>query len=190
MKKIMAGLSAMFVLACGMMMTGCELDDTLEDIVGPKNKWCKKTFDYSNDTTTSKLTCYFYYTEEAVTDSKLRDGIEIPAGLTVVAIASTNDANNILSGNKYVIKTLKQGEKITDDAADNVNGKLTMNSALWTAICVLNPSIPSSAKSTIPAAINKDSDVVYTELTDMSNFSWKNILAQILIDKLLEEDTE
>ena len=120
----------------------------------------------------------------------MRDGIEIPAGLTVVAVASTNDANNILSGNKYVIKTLKQGEKITDDAADNVNGKLTMNSALWTAICVLNPSIPSSAKSTIPAAINKDSDVVYTELTDMSNFSWKKILAQILIDKLLEEDTE
>ena len=32
MKKIMAVLSAMFVLACGMMMTGCELKEALEKV--------------------------------------------------------------------------------------------------------------------------------------------------------------
>ena len=30
----------------------------------------------------------------------------------------------------------------------------------------------------------------YTELTELGDFSWKKIIAQILIDKLLEEDTE
>ena len=49
MKKIMAVLSAMFVLACGMMMTGCELKEALENLVGPKDKWCEKEFTYKND---------------------------------------------------------------------------------------------------------------------------------------------
>ena len=93
MKKIMAVLSAMFVLACGMMMTGCELKEALENLVGPKDKWCEKEFTYKTDDAenpqTSTITCYMFYSDKGIVagTSGYKADFTVPAGLTLVAIA-------------------------------------------------------------------------------------------------------
>lgn len=60
-----------------------------------------------------------------------------------------------------------------------------MHSTLWTAICVLNPSLVSTASKDVPQPLKVNSG--YTELADLKNFSWKKITAQFLVDKLLSE---
>ena len=67
-----------------------------------------------------------------------------------------------------------------------------MNSKLWTLICTLGDAdIPDSASTTVPVPISSKADgEKYTQLKELGDFSWKQILAQILINKLLEEDTE
>lgn len=60
-----------------------------------------------------------------------------------------------------------------------------MHSTLWTAICVLNPSLVSNASKAVPQPLKANSG--YTELNDLTNFSWKKITAQFLVDKLLSE---
>ena len=75
------------------------------------------------------------------------------------------------------------------DGEEVEDGKFKLNSTLWTLICTLGDSeIPDTATSTPPTPIsNKSAGAEYTELTDLTGFSWKKIIAQILIDKLLEE---
>ena len=84
------------------------------------------------------------------------------------------------------------------DAKLNVNGdtdaegKFEMNETLWNLICVVgDSSIPDSASKNIPDPVaNNAKGEKYTELKELGDFKWKKIIAQILIDKLLEEDTE
>ena len=111
MKKIMAVLSAMFVLACGMMMTGCE-DDVWEE-VAPKDKWCVKKIDgykASDEATASSITCHMYYTEkEEYTGSKINGDIssKIKPGLTIVIIPDPkSDLASKLTENKYLVVNL------------------------------------------------------------------------------------
>lgn len=194
MKKIMAVLSAMFVLACGMMMTGCELKEALEELAGPKDKWCETVFSYESENgTKSDLTCHLFYSEKGVpanSNSKYKADIEIPAGLTILVVGdSTSEGLDIIAANKYVMKTLKQGASFNADGKEVEDGKFKMNSTLWTLICTLGDSeIPNTAISTPPTPISsKAAAAEYTELTELGDFSWKKILAQILIDELLEE---
>ena len=196
MKKIMAVLSAMFVLACGMMMTGCDLNEAIESFVGPKDRWCETVFEYeADDETKSDLTCYLYYTESGVTagTAGYKPEIELLPGLTIVAVAdSTNKGASIIAENKYVMKTLKLGEKFNSDGEETSEGKFKMNQLLWTAICTIGDSdIPDTASKIVPEPISsKAAGEKYTELKELGDFQWKKILAKILIDKLLEEDTE
>ena len=197
MKKILAVLSAMFVLACGMMMTGCEFKEALDELSGPKDRWCETVFSYeAKNGTKSDLTCHLFYSEKGVpanSNSKYKADIEIPAGLTILVVGdSTSEGLDIIAANKYVMKTLKQGASLNGDGEEVEDGKFKMNSTLWTLICTLGDSdIPNSASTTVPVPISTKADgEKYTELTELGDFSWKKILAQILINKLLEEDTE
>ena len=199
MKKIMAVLSAMFVLACGMMMTGCELKEALENLVGPKDKWCEKEFTYKTDDAenpqTSTITCYMFYSDKGIAagTSGYKTDFTVPAGLTLVAIAdSTNNAANVIGENKYVMKTLAKDAKLNGNGDTEAEGKFEMNETLWNLICVVgDSSIPDSASKSIPDPVaNNAKGEKYTELKELGDFKWKKIIAQILIDKLLEEDTE
>lgn len=194
MKKIMTVISTMLILACGMIMTGCDLKEALENLVGPKDKWCETVFSYESENgTKSDLTCHLFYSEKGVlanSNSKYKADIEIPAGLTILVVGdSTSEGLDIIAANKYVMKTLKHGASFNADGEEVEDGKFKMNSTLWTLICTLGDSeIPDTATSTPPTPIsNKSAGAEYTELTDLTGFSWKKIIAQILIDKLLEE---
>ena len=142
------------------------------------------------------MTCHLFYSEKGVpanSNSKYKADIEIPAGLTILVVGdSTSEGLDIIAANKYVMKTLKQGASLNGDGEEVEDGKFKMNSTLWTLICTLGDSdIPDSASTTVPVPISIKADgEKYTELKELGDFSWKQILAQILINKLLEEDTE
>lgn len=194
MKKIITTVSALLVLACGILFSGCDLKEALENLVGPKDKWCETVFSYESEGgITSDLTCYLFYSEKGVpanSNDKYKDDIEIPAGLTILVVGdSTSEGLDIIAADKYVMKTLKQGASFNADGEEVEDGKFKMNSTLWTLICTLGDSeIPDTATSTPPTPISRKADgEKYTELTEIGDFSWKKIIAQILVNKLLEE---
>ena len=171
------------------LFNSCELDD--DDFIGPKNKWCNKEFQYTNEEEeTSYVDCYFLYSDGTYSPaSTLVDNTNFDftvEGLTVVAIPRPKSPlYSKLGDNKYVVKTFRAGTKYNDDGEENPSGKFSMHSTLWTAICVLNPSLVSTASKDVPQPLKVNSG--YTELADLTNFSWKKITAQFLVDKLLSE---
>lgn len=171
------------------LFNACELDD--DDFIGPKNKWCNKEFQYTDDEgKTSFVDCYFLYSDGTYSPaSTLVDNTNFDftvEGLTVVAIPRLDSPlYSKLGSNKYFVKTFKAGKKYTDAGEEDASGKFSMHSTLWTAICVLNPSLVSTASKAVPQPLKVNSG--YTELTDLTNFSWKKITAQFLVDKLLSE---
>ena len=171
------------------LFNACELDD--DDFIGPKNKWCNKEFQYTDDEgKTSFVDCYLLYSDGTYSPaSTLVDNNNFDfkvEGLTVVAIPRLDSPlYSKLGSNKYFVKTFKAGKKYTDAGEEDASGKFSMHSTLWTAICVLNPSLVSTASKAVPQPLKVNSG--YTELTDLTNFSWKKITAQFLVDKLLSE---
>ena len=171
------------------LFNACELDD--DDFIGPKNKWCNKEFQYTDDEgKTSFVDCYFLYSDGTYSPaSTLVDNNNFDfkvEGLTVVAIPRLDSPlYSKLGSNKYFVKTFKAGKKYTDAGEEDASGKFSMHSTLWTAICVLNPSLVSTASKAVPQPLKVNSG--YTELNDLTNFSWKKITAQFLVDKLLSE---
>lgn len=171
------------------LFNACELDD--DDFIGPKNKWCNKEFQYTDDEgKTSFVDCYFLYSDGTYSPaSTLVDNNNFDfkvEGLTVVAIPRLDSPlYSKLGSNTYVVKTFRAGKKYTDEGEENASGKFSMHSTLWTAICVLNPSLVSTASKDVPQPLKVNSG--YTELADLKNFSWKKITAQFLVDKLLSE---
>ena len=171
------------------LFNSCELDD--DDFIGPKNKWCNKEFQYTDDEgKTSFVDCYFLYSDGTYSPaSTLVDNNNFDfkvEGLTVVAIPRLDSPlYSKLGSNKYFVKTFKAGKKYTDAGEEDASGKFSMHSTLWTAICVLNPSLVSNASKAVPQPLKVNSG--YTELADLKNFSWKKITAQFLVDKLLSE---
>ena len=171
------------------LFNSCELDD--DDFIGPKNKWCYKEFQYTDEEGKSSFVdCYFLYSDGTYSPSStLVDNTKFDftvEGLTVVAIPRLDSPlYSKLGSNKYFVKTFKAGKKYTDEGVETDSGKFSMHSTLWTAICVLNPSLVSNASKAVPQPLKANSG--YTELNDLTNFSWKKITAQFLVDKLLSE---
>ena len=171
------------------LFNSCELDD--DDFIGPKNKWCYKEFQYTDEEGKSSFVdCYFLYSDGTYSPSStLVDNTKFDftvEGLTVVAIPRLDSPlYSKLGSNKYFVKTFKAGKKYTDAGEEDASGKFSMHSTLWTAICVLNPSLVSTASKDVPQPLKVNSG--YTELNDLTNFSWKKITAQFLVDKLLSE---
>lgn len=170
------------------LFNSCELDD--DDFIGPKNKWCYKEFQYKDEEQISSVDCYFLYSDGTYSPaSTLVDNNNFDfkvEGLTVVAIPRLDShLYSKLGNNKYVVKTFRAGQKYNDNGEESPSGKFSMHSTLWTAICVLNPSLVSTASKDVPQPLKVNSG--YTELADLKNFSWKKITAQFLVDKLLSE---
>ena len=174
------------------LFNSCELDD--DDFIGPKNKWCYKEFQYTDEEGKSSFVdCYFLYSDGTYSPSStLVDNTKFDftvEGLTVVAIPRLDSPlYSTLGNNKYVVKTFRAGKKYNDDGEENVSGKFSMHSTLWTAICVLNPSLVSTASKAVPQPLKVNSGYTeFSDLTDLKKFSWKKITAQFLVDKLLSE---
>ena len=98
------------------LFNSCELDD--DDFIGPKNKWCYKEFQYTDEEGKSSFVdCYFLYSDGTYSPSStLVDNTKFDftvEGLTVVAIPRLDSPlYSTLGNNKYVVKTLELEKNI------------------------------------------------------------------------------
>ncbi|MDE5899256.1 MAG: hypothetical protein K2H09_08360 [Treponemataceae bacterium] len=186
MKKAVSLYSTLIVLLCawgGALLAGCETNDS--PFTGPKDKWCEKDFTYEN----TDFMCYFYYSDTGwkdgtVSNKILKEGIEIGAGLTILIVPHSEGLAGVLTKDQFAIKTFANGDKVEGEGEASSGKSFSVSETSWNLLCAANPSLRSNAESTLPAAIQKNSP--YTQIGDYSTFSWKKILAEILVDKLLE----
>lgn len=179
MKKIAKMLGALAVLACGFVFSGCE--NTLDDLVGPKDVWCNKVFEYESGEEVSKVRCYFYYATKSTTMRLGNENTTIEPGLTIAAVSVKSDGSILatLGENTFAITTLKEGVSYNSEGAEDSSGSFSIKSSLWTGICVLNPSIPGTKSSAIPEYLQDRTKFDGT-------FDWSKITKQFLAQKLLD----
>lgn len=174
--------------------TGCSDDDKneLKDILAPSNTWCTMPVTYKNSDSSSSANLYvsFYYTKTAQTgDSSttgLRNGLTLPAGLTVL-VTSKTDSSSVISGltnTAYILKTFPKDSDTAGLDASDTSYSFTGSFAKWAAIYRLKSELRESANQTtaVPAALQGSSS--YTELSwdNIKNqFSWKRLLANYLL---------
>ena len=198
MKKLTKLFLAAAVLACGLVLTGCAAANNIKEaFTAPKDTWFRRTVEYTNKAgSKTNLYVYMCYSDSGYTADDMKSGINLESGLTVVVTTvNSADASNVITGltnGKYIIKNFSDKTATElDDAVDDENetdtskkGKKSfkMSTTKWN--WMYNTVTLEKQNGTITPL--KD-DSPYTELTDLSNFSWKKIMASYLLDKLLEE---
>lgn len=197
MKKISMILSALMLLMCGLMFTGCDEEDSL---LGPLDTWCTLPLTATiegNETVVGYLA--LVYSESGLSNASnsegsLKSAISVQPGLTMVAwktydgSGDTASVLKALTSNQYVIKTFPKSETTTvndgDDSSDSVIIKASRTK--WTALYLAKGALRNSENQkkhpAAPTPIANGGS--WTELTDLSNFSWKNILKSYLINLL------
>lgn len=159
------------------------------------------------------LYCYFFYSDSIPNFKDLRTDLKVKvngqlqdyepaAGLTVVVTCKVEDDTNAyytalkssLSGKKpFFIKTFAKGtstadvESSEDDSPASTLKGIKIGYAAWSAFYLANYSEFEDSSSSLPACLNTENTDVYKQVTDLSSFSWKKMLAYAAIDKLLGE---
>lgn len=181
MKKYVKLVVAAAVLLCGMVFMGCK--NLREAFAGPQDEWFMRQVTYTRSDKEATLNVFVRYSEE---DFTTENDVPIGAGLTVVVTAYT-DANDILSdlaGDKYIMKTFSNTEPTTITATDDDSNKdsvsLTMSTTKWDIMWNLVDM--ESYGNRIPPF---DKTQHYQIVNSIENFSWKEILADYLIDSIL-----
>lgn len=202
-KKIAITVSALMVLS----LSSCALwEEIKKSVTAPTDEWLETDVSYSYKGNDLNCECYMIYTKEGYTNSKLKNDL-VPVlkeeGLTMVIIPEAESDNELLNDvfgdvmdKKYIIKTWKLGDKISwnqnaeaaDDDVESENDKgFKMSQGKWN---LLHASLKFGAgmeleeDASLPSCLKSTS--TWTPLTDLKNFSWKKLLAGILIDSLLE----
>lgn len=200
MKKTFLLFSAMAMLLCGMIFTGCNDDD--DDFFGPSNTWCEAPITKTNEAGEKTVIGYLnaIYCDEDYTSTEtksncLKNGTTLKAGITVLirlnpdATETTNLAGTVLSGlseNKYIMKTFeKDTETETGTGEQKVNIK--GSKGLWKAAYIFNDDLHDlDGQQDLPKApapvCNSSS---YSDVTEtLTDFSWKTLLKEYLISTL------
>lgn len=181
MKKYVKLVVAAAVLLCGMIFTGCK--DLRELFAAPQDEWFMRQVTYTRSDKEATLNVFVRYSEE---DFTTENDVPIGAGLTVVVTAYT-DANNILTelaDNKYIMKTFSNintntiTATVDDSNQDSVSFK--MSTTKWDIM--YNLIDMESYGNRIPPF---DKTQHYQKVDSIENFSWKEILADYLIDSIL-----
>lgn len=185
MKKFLTIMTAAVVLLCGLVLTGCSNDNN--PFLAPKQTWFRRQITYTNSSGNStNLYAYFCYSDDAFTP---RDSSEnLGAGLTVVVTSINNSDDPIittLTSHKYLLKTFSNTGNTTvggttDDGSDNETKSFRMSYTKW---CWMYNLIRMDQQEGTATPLKNDAG--FTELTDLSSFSWKKIMAEYLLDNLL-----
>ena len=181
MKKYGKLIVAAAVLLCGMIFTGCK--NLREAFAGPQDEWFMRQVTYTREGKEATLNVFLLYSEDAYTTE---NNVSIEPGLTVVVTAYT-DANDILTelaDDKYIMKTFSNTETTTITATNDDSNKdsvsLKMSTTKWDIMWNLVEM--ESYGNRIPPF---DKTEHYTKVESITNFSWKRILADYLIDSVL-----
>lgn len=200
MKKTFFLFSAMAMLLCGLIFTGCNEDD--DDFFGPSNTWCEAPITKTNEAGEKTIIGYLnaIYCDEDYTSTEtktncLKKETTLKAGITVLirlnpdATEQDNLTGTVLSGlskDKYIMKTF---EKDTETETGDGEQKVTIKGSkgLWKAAYIFNDDLhDSDAQLDLPKApapvCNNSS---YEDVTEtLKDFSWKTLLKEYLISTL------
>lgn len=202
MKKILTIIAASLALASGLLLSSCSDDD--DDLLGPKNVWCEMPVEYSNgkegeEAKSAVIYVSMYYSDTDVTGSEsgskyLKKGTTIPAGITMVVTAKSNEsgtlASEVISGlteNTYIMKNFPLNENATFEDGDSSDPKLNFkaNRGWWTALYLLKSDLRKSANQdeNPPAVLKNGSSAKSLEWESIKeSFSWKKLLANYLLN--------
>ncbi len=192
MKKFTLILSALMVLMCGFMFMGCdELEDAVNDLVGPENTWCElPVYVTANKENGDQPDLYLdvifvpedYQGREGSTN--LSTSITLQAGITVVAHASVDISSLGMSAGSYTMKTFSLNAT-ESDSEDNASYSFAGTKVKWTTIYRLKKDLRNENKQIkLPKAPTPvcNTHTGYTELTDFSKFNWRALLASYLLN--------
>lgn len=205
MKKILTIFAAALTLATGLLFSSCSGDDD-DGLLGPKNVWCEMPVEYSNgkeedEAKSATVRVYMYYSDTDITSSEsgarcLKKGTTIPAGITMVVTAKSDEGENLasevitgLTENAYIMKTFPLNETATFESDDSgsSDSKLNFkaNRGWWTALYLLKGDLRKSANQDVnpPAVLSNDSSAKSLEWESVKeSFSWKSLLANYLLN--------
>lgn len=198
MKRFVKIMSIAALFVCGMMMTGCAAANNIKEALsGPKDTWFSREITYKTGTganeKSTNLVVFMCYSENGYTSTDMRTDVTINPGLTVVVIPSSEiTSNEVVSGlitGKYLIKTFSNAvptvvETGTDDSSSETT-KLKMSSTKWDLI--YNSVTNLERVNGVIQPLHKYNTAAWTELPKPSEFSWKKIMANYLLDRLLED---
>lgn len=182
MKKYGKLIVAAAVLLCGMIFTGCKGLD--EIFAGPQDTWFFKQVNYTNKAGNStKLNVFMCYSEDGFTTET---SVDIQPGLNVVVTGSTEVSSVIdgLADYTYIIKNFSNSTSTTIGDAEDDNGSgsvsFQMSRTKWN---LMYQFIDMEKRETIPPFDKAGHS--YSKF-DITNFSWKQVLADSLVNYLLD----
>ena len=187
--KIFTVISALLVL---FTLTGCTAAANIrEALSGPKDTWYRKEMTYTNKSGQStEVVVFMCYSDNGYTATDLRSDVTLGSGLTVVVIAkdqtlSSNPVIGDLVTGKYLIKTFSDRETtVVDSGTDDESTEsksIKMDTTKWNLI--YNSVAMEKQNGTINP-LQRDS--AWVKLEKPTSFSWKKIMANYLLDRLLE----
>lgn len=189
MKKLMTLISALVVLLSGFMFTGC--DEVEDELAGPENTWCELPVyitgkEADGDDPDMYLDLIFVPTAYSKQSGSVNLGIDLPAGITVVAHASVEIDSLGMNAGSYVVKTFPI-DAVENDSEDNEQYTFKGTKTKWTAIYwAKKPMRNKNTQIALPKAPTPvcNTNTGYTELTDLTKFNWKTVLANYLLNSL------
>ncbi len=195
MNKAVKILTITSILLLGLVFSGCAaVNNAKEALSGPKDTWFRKEITYTNNTGSVELVVYMCYSDNGYTSNNLRSDETVGPGLTLVVINKSQSVteNSIISGlvnGKYLIKTFSNStatdvETGTDDGDNSSSSAIKMSEAKWNLIY---NSVTMEKQTDIIAPLHKDNQSVWAKIVKPDSFSWKKILANYLLDRLLED---
>ena len=195
MKKMNKILGFAAVLLCGLFFAGCSEEDSkvLDDLTGPSDTWCTMPVPYAseNGSSSTTLNVSFYYASKEVKPNGsltgLRSDIEsIPEGSISVLVTLGSGTNSLLTAltkTQYLFKSFGSVSELT--SASGTSYEYSNMQLFWKAIYLKNREALSKDQSTsIPAHLQKSTQVTYSSVSDLENFSWKRLLAAYLLNSL------
>lgn len=192
MKKILTILTAALLLGAGLLVS-CkeEGDEIINELAGPTNTWCEiPVYITTEETSNSKPDLYldliFCATDYAKKSGSANLGVDLKAGITVVAHASIELESLGMSAGSYVVKNFPLNGS-SNDTDDNDSYSFTGSKAKWTALYWSKKAMrDTNTQIDLPKAPTPvcNTNTGYTQLTDLSKFSWKKLLANYLLDNL------
>lgn len=193
MKKFLKIITAAAILLCGFTLAGCAAAQNLKDALsGPKDTWFRKEMNYTSGSNSTQIVVYMCYSDNGYSADDLESTITVGPGLTVVVISKdqSEDPNPIIAGltkGKYLMQTFSNSSETeieggTDDGTDTSSKSIKMSTAKWN---VIYNSVKMEEQ---PGTINPlQKDTAWEKLTKPTSFSWKKILANYALEKLLNE---
>ena len=186
----------MALLMLVLLFSSCEeVAQTVVEMT--RDTWYAYEYNYTNDSVETELMCYFIYAPDGKAKGTSLKA-DIPAGLSIVIIASTSGDSSAtgalaeaLGNNKYIYKTWAKGDAVADKEANDsasLASKFTVSDTLWTGL--YTTVLKKGEKMEYPPVALQKGTSNWEEITDLEElkdvFSLKGLMRSLLISYLTE----